>query len=115
MRIIFIGLICVCFVSCFKEIQTVAPSLSQQIMVDVLTDIHLAESMLSEVKHRPTQDSMASEFYSRIFEIHQVEPAQFNASMNAYFSDPISLDSLYSAVILRIAEIKKLDLKADPK
>ena len=79
-------------------------------MVNVLTDIHLAESMLSEIKHRPTKDSLAIEYYRLIFKQHEVEPEAFNESMDVYFSDPISLDSLYTAVIANIAKIKKKDL-----
>ena len=84
--------------------------LPQNKLVHVLTDIHLAESMLSEIKHRPTQDSLAIEYYAHIMALHEVDPEQFNQSMNAYFTNPSLLDSLYSAIILNIAEIKKQDL-----
>ena len=92
-------ILCVSLASCFKEIPTTEAVLPQEKMVQVLTDIHLAESMLSEIKHRPTQDSLAIAYYAHIMALHEIDAEQFDQSMNAYFTNPSLMDSLYSCLL----------------
>ena len=75
-------------------------------MVAVLKDIHVAEAMLTETGDRRKKDSLARIYYPQIFRIHEVSPEDFDQSMNAYFTDPVALDSLYEAVIKRLADEK---------
>ncbi len=95
------------FSACYQSIPIEKPILSEDKMIIILKDIHLAEALLSEITDRRAKDSTAIIYYNEIFRIHQVDTANFEQSMNAYFSNPAQLDSLYNKVSLKIGEEKE--------
>lgn len=97
----------VLFSSCYRPIPVETPLLSQKEMIPILKDIHLAEALLTEIINREEKDSLARLYYAQIFEMHQVDTAIFDQSMNAYMTDPVALDSLYEAVIESLSQEKK--------
>ncbi len=92
------------FSACYQEMPTEAPQQSDAKMRAVLKDIHLAEALLTEIVDRGTKDSMASIYYYQILAQHELSPEAFEESMNAYFTDPIALDSLYTHIIKDLSE-----------
>ncbi len=93
--------------ACFKSIQVDKPLISEQKLTEVLKDIHVAEALLTETNDRRTKDSLARIYYAQIFRLHDISREDFDQSMNAYFTDPAALDSLYQKVILHLSQDKK--------
>lgn len=87
------------FSACYQEMPTEVPLQSDAKMRAVLKDIHLAEALLTEIADRGAKDSMASIYYYQILAQHELSPDAFEKSMNAYFTDPVALDSLYTHII----------------
>ena len=59
--------------SCKEEIK---PQLSDEEMVDILADMHIAESAILSLNRR-LKDSVSQVYYKQIFEIHEVEDSVF--------------------------------------
>jgi hypothetical protein len=93
--------------ACFKSIQVDKPLISEEKLTEVLKDIHVAEALLTETNDRRIKDSLARIYYAQIFRLHEISPEDFDQSMNAYFTDPAALDSLYQKVILNLSVEKK--------
>lgn len=104
----------VLFSSCYQPIPVETPLMSQEELIPVLRDIHLAEAMLTEIMNKQEKDSLARLYYAQIFDMHQVDTAVFDQSMNAYMTDPPALDSLYDAVIQSLNEDKKIATENKP-
>ncbi|CAA6801650.1 MAG: Unknown protein [uncultured Aureispira sp.] len=101
------ALVALLFTSCYEIIPVEKSLLSEEELIPILKDIHIAEALLTETVDRRKKDSLARFYYGQIFELHQVDSATFNKSMHAYFTDPPALDSLYQEVIDAIGEEKK--------
>lgn len=104
----------VLFSSCYRPIPVETPLMSQDELVPVLRDIHLAEAMLTEIMNKQEKDSLARLYYAQVFTMHQVDTAVFDQTMNAYMTDPPALDSLYDAVIQALNEDKKVATENQP-
>lgn len=104
----------VLFSSCYRPIPVETPLMSQEELVPVLRDIHLAEAMLTEIMNKQEKDSLARLYYAQVFTMHQVDTAVFDQTMNAYMTDPPALDSLYDAVIQALNEDKKVATENQP-
>lgn len=104
----------VLFSSCYQPIPVETPLMSQEELVPVLRDLHLAEAMLTEIMNKQEKDSLARLYYAQVFTMHQVDTAVFDQSMNAYMTDPPALDSLYDAVIQALNEDKKIATENPP-
>lgn len=94
------------FSACYKPIPKEEPVLSKEKIVAVLKDVHVGEAWLTEMPGKVQKDSLARIFYSQVFRLHDIKPEDFEQTMNAYFSNPVELDSLYEAVIGAIAKEK---------
>jgi len=105
------ALVVILFTGCYKPIPIEEPLLSEEELIPILKDIHIAEALLTEIVDRRAKDSFARLYYGQIFELHTVDSIQFNQSMHAYFSDPPALDSLYQEVIDAILKEKKILVK----
>ena len=77
-------------------------------------EIHLAEALLTEIVDKQQKDSMAHYYYQHILQQHNISKDDFDQSMNAYFSNPQALDSMYQKIIQAISDEKK-QLDAPPK
>ena len=107
------AIVIVLFSSCYQAIPVETPLLSEEELVPVLKDIHLAEAMLTEVMNKQDKDSLARLYYAQIFALHKVDTAQFDQTMNAYMANPPALDSLYEAVIEALSDEKKAALSKE--
>jgi hypothetical protein len=99
------------FTGCYQPIPIEKPLLSDEELIPILKDIHIAEALLTETADRRKKDSLARLYYAQIFELHKVDTIVFNQTMDAYFTDPPALDSLYQAVIDALGEEKKIVVK----
>ena len=102
------ALVVILFTGCYKTIPIEESLLSDEELIPILKDIHIAEALLTETVDRRVKDSLARFYYGQIFELHQVDSIVFNKSMHAYFTNPAALDSLYQSVIDAIGEEKKI-------
>ncbi|MGH1338623.1 MAG: DUF4296 domain-containing protein [Aureispira sp.] len=111
------AIVIVLFSSCYQAIPVETPLLSEEELIPILKDIHLAEAVLTEVMNKQEKDSLARLYYAQIFALHEVDTAKFDQTMNAYMTDPPALDSLYEAVIQALSEEKKAATakKEEPK
>ena len=111
------ALVVILFTGCYKAIPVEKPLLSEEELIPILKDIHIAEALLTETVNRRDKDSLARFYYGQIFELHQVDSISFNQSMHAYFTDPPALDSLYEKVVNAIGAEKKtvVEQKARPE
>ncbi len=76
--------------------------LSEEKMLPLLVDVHLAEGLLIGVPQASTKDSLAGIYYGQIFAMHGVERAQFDYTMQRYMQNPEALHALYERVLQKI-------------
>lgn len=100
--------------SCYQPTAEQKPVLSEQQLIPILKEIHLAEALLTEITNRHQKDSMARYYYHQILQQHEVEFEDFEQSMHAYFTQASALDSLYQKVIVTLSEERK-DFEAKQK
>lgn len=93
--------------ACYSEIPAQKAILSEEQLLPVLKEIHLAEALLTEIVDKQQKDSMSHYYYQHILQQHNISKEDFDQSMNAYFSNPQALDSLYQKIIQAISDEKK--------
>jgi hypothetical protein len=72
-------------------------------MVDILVDVHLAESALQETTAADAKkDSLGKVYYNKIFTLHQVKEADFNKSLYLIKENPEELDAFYKEVMKEV-------------
>jgi len=94
----------VLFMGCKEEIK---PTLSDEKLVNVLTDLHLAEASMLTL-NKKLKDSMHVIYYEQVFEIHQVQDSIFFKDLEIIRKDPKKVEELYTRVI---DNLDQLDLK----
>lgn len=83
--------------------------LSQDDMVEVLIDIHLAESALrvGNVQHISNADSLYQKSqFLEVFRKHDISPDEFRKSIEYYTEHVTLLDAVYAEVIDRLTEME---------
>ncbi len=78
-------------------------------MVDLLVDIHLAESALrvGNIQHVSVADSIYQKSqFAEVFKEHDVKPDDFQKSMKYYTERVSLLDEIYTSVIDRLTEME---------
>jgi hypothetical protein len=98
--------------SCYRATDVQKPILSEQEMIPLLKEIHLAEALLTEITDKKIKDSVSRYYYQHIFENSSVSETDFEQSMQAYFTQANALDSLYQKVIKVLAAEKKAFLSS---
>jgi predicted nuclease with TOPRIM domain len=106
----FIFSIALLAVSCNSLLKSKpAGTLSEEKMTEVLVDIHITEAILrigndSLVKLNDTSDIRNR--FAQVFRKHDVEPDEFNKSLNYYIQHIEMLDKIYVEVINRLTEME---------
>lgn len=98
----FVILGCTIFLfSCYRELELQEPKLSEEVMVGVLADIHLAEGQITQYTALTphARDSIASQHYITIFKLYNITAEDFEQSMNAFMGNPDALSKLYEKVL----------------
>jgi hypothetical protein len=93
-------LVAIFFTSCQKELKM---PVEQNKMVQILADIHFAESSLDN-EVQGVKDSMGRKYYNQIFAKYQVSRLDFDSSMGILTNNPENINTLYLKVI---DELKK--------
>ncbi|RFZ84881.1 DUF4296 domain-containing protein [Mucilaginibacter terrenus] len=90
------------FLSACKE-DTPTGILSENRMVNVLTDMHIADGSLYVVPQIP--DSLykyGAEKYSALFKKHHITSGQFTASLRYYSKQPVQLTEMYDKIAANV-------------
>jgi len=81
-----------------KKEPKLIPDFSEEKMVLVLKDIHLAEAAVQQERTN-TKDSLLTIYYDYIYEIHDITKEDLERNMEAWFGDAEATDKLYQKVI----------------
>lgn len=84
-----------------KECDKIIPRAT---MTDLLTDIYLLESYMTEVEARQpsVRDSMEYQ-YAWLFSEYQTNPWQFREALNCYLLDKIEMDLIHEQILSRLS------------
>lgn len=115
--IFFLGVSFFLLNSCFKPLETEEAVLEEETLIKLLADIHLAEARLSDYNSMKLErrDSFATAYYYSIFQIHQVDTADFQQSMEAYASNPEKMNKLYEKVLTHLQKNESKYVKGSKK
>ncbi len=96
-----------------KTVEPFNPPISEDKMINVLIDVHLAEAALQTLP-RIYKDSMATVLYGQIYKFNEIKEEDLYEALDAYDSYPHRLKNLYEKVIdeINIREAK-LNKKID--
>ncbi len=83
--------------------------ISTRKMIDILTDIHLADAAL-KIKQNQNKDIKgdAELYYSMIFKKYNITKNEFKKSLDYYINNPQKLEFIYSEVINSMIQIQSL-------
>ena len=94
-------------------------TLSEEQMIDVLVDIHLTEATLKIANDSLARVSDTAELrnrFAQVFRKHDIEPDDFNASLNYYLEHIEEIDKIYTEVINRLTALEAaLTPKTNPE
>lgn len=95
------------FITC-RPATNVAPAglLSKNRMIDLLTDIQLAEAGASHTYNLHQLNAFMAERYAAILAKHKVSYEQFVASYDYYLHHPAQLAAIYDEVIIRLTAME---------
>ncbi len=79
--------------------------LSEDKLVEVLVDVHLAE-VAGQNLIGPQRDSLEALYYRQIFAIHQVDSAEFFHALALLQKEPEQLREIYDRVIERLGKME---------
>jgi hypothetical protein len=105
-------LLCIAMLSAScNSLLTSKPSgtLSETKMVDILVDIHLTEAALKTMNdslNRLNDTTGLRIRFAQVFRKHDVEPDEFNTSLDYYIEHIEDLDKIYVEVINRLTEME---------
>ncbi len=87
-----------------------SPIFSDEKMIDVLIDVHVAEAAMQGLNQQ-RKDSLTSLYYNQIFEIHSIKEADFYSQMEYMKLHPEYMEKIYEKVLSEItrreAELKQ--------
>ena len=90
------------FIALLSACQTETKQLlTDEKMVEVLTDLNAAEAVLESEKVA-VKDSMSKIYYAQIFDKHQVTRRDFDSTMAILSKNPVALDSIYNRVLRKL-------------
>lgn len=83
--------------------------ISADSMVTLLTDLHIAEGIISTVKDKPKSSGiMASEYFDFILKKHQISRESYEESIRYYAYHAEEMDKIYEKVIIDLGKIESL-------
>ena len=79
--------------------------LNQEVMVEVLCDIHLTDALLQLKSNQPKEfiHLNSSKMYESILKENKISSAQFDSSLKYYTSQPQQMKSIYEQVVQKIS------------
>ncbi len=88
------------------EIRPFDPPLSEDQMVDVLSQIHVAEGA-TQIIAQPERDSLTAYYYVAIFEMTNIDERDFQKSLQVYLAHPEKMEALYARVSTKVEDMNK--------
>lgn len=108
-KILFLLLILSIWITgCGKEKPHALP-VSEEKMVQVLADVHLAEAALQSL-YGNEKDSTAQVYYQQIYLIHNIDEEQFEKTMQLIRRQPETAEHIYGQVM---EELSKREAEAE--
>lgn len=91
-----------------KKIKAPEPLLSEQQMIDVLTDSYLIEAILNKKKTSGEQvDTLQTSYYNQLMEHYGITDSIFDANMEYYSHDLVTLERIMDSVNNRFLEAQQ--------
>lgn len=100
-------LLLVCVLSCKNKVDV----LTEDQLVDVLVDYHLAEGVVFSPDKTTKNHSEKLEVYNHVFEKHGISKQYFDSTLNYYIAQPKLLQDIYGRVTAELRIVEK-DIKA---
>ena len=105
-------LLCVCLLfACKPKTATVNPSniIQRDSMVAILIDIHLAESMIQNIRRDrdTTHNATIQDYYQTIFKQHQISEEQFKEAFIYYSKNIEQFDAIYEDMQIRLSKMEE--------
>lgn len=90
-------------------VQKPAKLVSRDDMIDMLTDIHLAESIFQSKRYTTEELSRfkESDFYYSVLKKHKVADSTFEKSLIYYSSKPKEFEKIYTRVLNRLTQMQQ--------
>jgi len=109
-------LLLILFAACQKK-QSISGDkfIEREVLVDVLSDIHLADGLSNDRTFHRRYDVDSIDILTPILEKHQVTRQMFDTTMYVYTRHPDLLDQVYSDVLIKL-NVKMDEInKAEPE
>lgn len=109
MRFLFAVFISLLFFSCSEKPDRKIPEglISEEKMVELLTDIQLIEGAVSKkILNKIDGKKESPLYYQKAFEKHNVTEDQFELSVRYYTENPEVLQAIYEDVLIELSKIK---------
>lgn len=110
-KIKFLFLLSLSFILACNSIDSLSETdvqvLSKDQMIQVLTDIHIAEAKVNDLAL--SGDTVAvtqAKYFQFVCDKHQITPKQLEKSYQHYTKKPVLLDSIYQQVIVNLSELE---------
>ena len=83
--------------------------IDEEMMIDMLADIHLAEASFNSLRHRDTlvENSSSIDFYYSILKKYQIQDSVFEKSFVYYASQPRKFEKMYRQAMNKLAEMEQ--------
>jgi Domain of unknown function (DUF4296) len=92
-------LLLLCFVLGCSSQQTEPLPISQEKLVELMFDVHVAEGALSQLPGGPKKDSIADQYYDQVAEIQQVDRAVLDTCLAILQRNPDLSKEVYEKVM----------------
>lgn len=105
-----LALTLILFTACAEE--EVPIPLSEEKMIDVLIDLHMAESMIEKLP-LSDRDTVGHVYYRMIYREHGISEAEFDESIAILREDPKRLNALYEQILEKLNVLESTERGVD--
>lgn len=82
------------------------PNISDEKMVHILADLHMAESAAKKV-HGDKKDQLLEKYYDQVFRIHHISKEKFESEFAILEQNPNKLASIYEKTLQYLTVMSK--------
>lgn len=95
------------FSACWGN-KAAAPTIPEDKMVRIMADLSIAEAATAQMNGY-AKDSLTKIFYNQVFEMHQVQPDQYEQNLRLYANDLPTMERIVQRVEATFETEKKAD------
>jgi hypothetical protein len=109
-RSISISILFFLICGCYNENKVVAeppdPLLTEEQMIEILTDIQIAEAIIANnrVQRTNTEQHYKDSLYQVIFDNYKLTSKEINANIDYYNTDPNQMEKIYEKVLSNLSK-----------